>query len=78
MHGGMVSVPTYPLMLLFIEEARSRSLLISMVPLSPPGVGVFVVKVSKNPLLDSVEVRLNKRTIAACPCYSVFNLHDSA
>jgi len=61
----MVSVPTYPLMLLFIEEARSKSLLISMDPLSPPGVGVLVVKSSKNPLLSFVELRLNKRTMAA-------------
>jgi len=71
-HGGIVSPPMYPLMLLFIEEARSRSLLISMVPLFPPGVGVFVVKVSKNPLLDSVEARLKWRTIAA-----FLALHDS-
>jgi len=54
-------------MLLFMEEARSRSLLISMVPLltSEPELGVMVVKSSKNPLLDSVEFMLNIKTIAA-------------
>jgi len=58
----MVSVPMYPLMSLFMEEARSRSLLISMVPLFFVD-GVTVVKSSKNPLLLSVEFMLNNKII---------------
>jgi hypothetical protein len=49
-------------MLLFIDEARSRSLLMSIFPLSSP---VDLVKSSKKPLFDSVELMLNRRTIAA-------------
>jgi hypothetical protein len=55
-------------MLLFMDEAKSRRLLISNVPLFPPVVyGPIVLKLSKNPLLDKVELRLKKRLIAAYP-----------
>jgi hypothetical protein len=53
-------------MVLFMEEAMSRSLLMSMVPLLS-ALGVTLKKVSKKPLLLSVAFRLNLSTITPPP-----------
>ena len=57
----MLSVPVYPLTVLFIDEAMSRILLISIVPAFED-----LVK-SKNPLFDSVPFKSKNKLIAALP-----------